>query len=147
MKYAAESEMVTIEEVVGNSEAWGMSVRPNANSMAQTVNVRAVEFIGKPGRIRDLRNCIRERVMDRLKQSSGFLSAIVLTSHKEPRQVLVLSFWQTESQATNSRWERAPEVRQMVLPMIDLCSKVHTYEAAVPNTDPSQSKTAERVAW
>lgn len=147
MKYAVESEMVTIEEVVGNSNVWGMNVRPNANSMVQTLNVRAVEFIGKPGRIRDLRTCIRDRVMEHLKQSSGFLSAIVLTSHKEPRQVLVLSFWQTESQATNSRWECAPEVRKMVLPLIDLCSRVQTYEAAVPNIPVLHLQAMERQAW
>ncbi len=111
-----------------------MNVRPNPNPAVRTLNVRAVEFIGKPGRMRDLRNCIRDRVMEHLKQSSGFLSAIVMTSHKEPRQVLVLSFWQTESQATNSRWERAAEVRTLVLPLIDVCSRVQTYEAAVPST-------------
>lgn len=139
--------MVTIEAVVGNSDGWGMNVRPNASSMSQTLNVRAVEFIGKPGRIRDLRTCIRDRVMGHLKQSSGFLSAIVMTSHKEPRQVLVLSFWETESQATNSRWERAPEVRKMVLPLIDLCSKVQTYEAAIPETTVVPLQATERQAW
>jgi hypothetical protein len=147
MKYGMESEMVTIEAVVGNSDGWGMNVRPNASSMSQTLNVRAVEFIGKPGRIRDLRTCIRDRVMGHLKQSSGFLSAIVMTSHKEPRQVLVLSFWETESQATNSRWERAPEVRNMVLPLIDLCSKVQTYEAAIPETTVVPLQATERQAW
>jgi quinol monooxygenase YgiN len=147
MKYGMESEMVTIEAVVGNSDGWGMNVRPNASSMSQTLNVRAVEFIGKPGRIRDLRTCIRDRVMGHLKQSSGFLSAIVMTSHKEPRQVLVLSFWETESQATNSRWERAPEVRKMVLPLIDLCSKVQTYEAAIPETTVVPLQATERQAW
>jgi heme-degrading monooxygenase HmoA len=72
--------------------------------------------------------------MDYLKLAHGFSSAVVLTSHKEPRLVLVLTFWQTEMQAKNNCWEHAPAVRKLVRPLIDLCSKVQTYEAAVPKS-------------
>jgi hypothetical protein len=50
-----------------------------------TLNARAVEFIAKPGRIQELRDCLRGRVMEPLKRRHGFAGAIVLTSHREPR--------------------------------------------------------------
>lgn len=126
--------MVTIEEVIGNSACWRLNLRPNGNAGFQTLNARGVEFIAKPGRIQDLRICIRDKVTDYLRVAPGFSSAVVLTSHKEPRLVLVLTFWQTEMQARTNCWEHAPVVRKLVQPLIDVCSKVQTYEAAVPTS-------------
>ena len=134
MNHRIETEMVTIEEVIGNSDGWRLNLRPNGSAGFQTLNARGVEFIANPGRIQDLRNCIRDKVTDYLRAAPGFSSAVVLTSHKEPRLVLVLTFWQTEMQARNNCWEHAPAVRKLVEPLIDVCSKVHTYEAAVPKS-------------
>jgi hypothetical protein len=146
MNHHIELEMVTIEEVIGNSDGWRLNLRPSANAAFQTLNARGVEFIAKPGRIQDLRNCIRDRVMDYLKLGSGFSSAVVLTSHKEPRLVLLLTFWQTEMQARNNCWEHAPAVRKLVQPLMDVCSKVQTYEAAVPKSSGMEMREIERRA-
>ena len=121
-------------------------MEPNGNSGFQTLNARGVEFIAKPGRTQDLRNSIRDRVMDYLRVANGFSSAVVLTSHKEPRLVLVLTFWKTETQARNNCWEHAPAVRKMVQPLIDVCSKVQTYEAAVPKSSRMMMRETERRA-
>jgi hypothetical protein len=134
MNHPIESEMITIEEVIGNSDGWRLNLEPHGNSGFQALNARGVEFIAKPGRIQDLRSCILEKVMDYLRVSHGFSSAVVLTSHKEPRLVLVLTFWKTEMQARNNCWEHAPAVRKMVQPLIDVCSNVQTYEAAIPKS-------------
>jgi hypothetical protein len=125
-------EMVTIEEVACNSEGWRPALDSNGNSGFLTLNARAVEFIAKPGRIRDLRVCMSEKVMEFLKLQRGFSSAIVLTSHKEPRLILVLTFWKTEREATGTHWENTQAVRKMLGPLIDVCTKVQTYEAALP---------------
>jgi hypothetical protein len=143
MNHAIDSEMITIEEVIGNSDGWRLNLEPNANSGFQTLNARGVEFIAKPGGIQDLRNCILDKVMDYLKLGNGFSSAVVLTSHKEPRLVLVLTFWKTETQARNNCWEHAPAVRKMVQPLIDVCSKVQTYEAAIPKSSGMQMREIE----
>lgn len=132
MNQRNESEMVTIEEVTCNSEEWSPHLEPNGNMGFLTLNARAVEFIAKPGRIRSLRGCIRERVMEFLKLQRGFSSAIILTSHKEPRLVLVITFWNTEKQATGNCWETAPALRKVLGSLVDVCTKVQTYEAAVP---------------
>ncbi len=97
-----------------------------------TLNVRAVEFIAKPHKMGELQECMRGRISEFLGNLAGFSGALVLTSHKEPRLILVLSFWNTEGHATQNRWEDSRVVRQMVSPLIDVCSRVHTYEAAVP---------------
>jgi hypothetical protein len=140
MNHPMESEMVTIEEVVDNSKVWRSKWESNGDARFQTLNARGVEFIAKPGKIQDLRNCIRDRVLEHLKLATGFSSAIVLTSHKEQRLVLVLTFWTTETQARNNCWEHAPAVRQAVQPLIDVCSRVQTYEVAVPKLSAAEMR-------
>jgi hypothetical protein len=137
-------EMVTIEEVIANSDGWRLDLRSSSDAGFHRLNARGVEFIAKPGRMQDLRNCIRAKVMDYLKLAHGFSSAVVLTSHKEPRLVLVLTFWQTEMQAKNNCWEHAPVVRKLVQPLIDVCSKVQTYEAAVPQPPGMEIREIEK---
>ncbi|MGA8144116.1 MAG: hypothetical protein WB987_09540 [Candidatus Acidiferrales bacterium] len=71
--------------------------------------------------------------MDHLKKQRGFAGAIVLSSHKEPRLILVMSLWKAEKDATGNRWETSAAILKMISPLIDVCSRVHTYEAALPN--------------
>jgi len=146
MNHSIEQEMVTIDEVIGNDTEWRLNLHPHGNSGFQKVNARGVEFIAKPGMIQDLRNSIRDKVMDHLKVANGFSSAIVLTSHKEPRLVLVLTFWKTEAQARNNSWEHAPAVREILQPLIDVCSKVQTYEAAMSKSSRMTMPDIERRA-
>jgi hypothetical protein len=134
MNHSIEQEMVTIDEVIGNNTGRRLNLHPNGTSGFQTVNARGVGFIAKPGMIQDLRNSICDKVMDHLRVANGFSSAIVLTSNKEPRLVLVLTFWKTEAQARSNSWEHAPAVREMLQPLIDVCSKVQTYKAAMPKS-------------
>jgi hypothetical protein len=143
MNQQSEPEMVTIEEVTCSAEGWRRTLDANGNSRFVTLNARAVEFIAKPGMIRDLRICIRENVMAFLKLERGFSSAIVLTSHKEPRLILVLTFWKTEKTATNSHWENARAVRRMLDSLIDVCTRVHTYEAALPKLSAAELPETE----
>jgi hypothetical protein len=70
--------------------------------------------------------------MDHLKKQRGFAGVIVLSSLKEPRLILVMSFWKAEKDAGN-RWESSSAVLKMVSPLIDVCTRVHTYEAAMPS--------------
>jgi hypothetical protein len=98
------------------------------------LNARAVEFIAKPDRARDLQDCIRGPVMEFLNRQPGFSGAIVLASHKEPRLVLVLSLWETEKQAVNNRWECANIIPELVESLIDVCRRVETYEAILPQS-------------
>jgi hypothetical protein len=110
------------------------------------LNVRAVEFIAKPGVVGELRNCLRGKVLELLRRRTGFAGAILLASHKEPRLVMVLSFWNTEKEATETRWEDSRNIRQTVAPLIDVCSRVHTYEAAIPAAPKAAGARAELLA-
>jgi hypothetical protein len=143
MNQQSDPEMMTIEEVTCNSEGWRPTLASEGKSRFITLNARAVEFIAKPGRIRELRICIRENVLEFLKLQHGFSSAMVLTSHKEPRLILVLTFWKTEKAATNSHWENARAVRKMLDSLIDVCTRVHTYEAALPKLSAAESPETE----
>jgi heme-degrading monooxygenase HmoA len=98
------------------------------------LNARAVEFVAKPGREQHLRNCMRREVAEILKWQPGFAGIFVLTSHKEPRLIRVLSLWDTAPQATENHWEDSPAVRKLVAALVDVRVKVHTYEAELPES-------------
>lgn len=135
MSQHLEMELEVIEGTNGNSKPLRASAALQTHSTLGyvTLDARAVEFIARPGKERELRECIRGKVIDSLRKRDGFAGACVLTSHKEPRLILVLSFWKTEQDATDIRWEETPGVRRLISPLADVCRKVHTYEAALPD--------------
>jgi heme-degrading monooxygenase HmoA len=110
---------------------------------AANLNARAVEFVAKPGREQQLRNCMRREVAEILKRQSGFAGIFVLTSHKEPRLIRVLSLWDTAPQSTENRWEDSPAVRKLVAALIDVRVKVHTYEAELPESVETTTRARE----
>lgn len=110
---------------------------------AANLNARAVEFIAKAGREQHLRNCMRREVAELLRRKTGFAGIFVLTSHKEPRLIRVLSLWDTEPQATENHWEDSPAVRKLVAALIDVRVKVHTYEAELPESAEAAPRTDE----
>ena len=116
------------------------------NTEADTLNARAVEFVAKPGREQHLRNCMRREVADILKQQPGFAGIFVMTSHKEPRLIRVLSLWDTETQATENHWEDSPPVRKLVSALVDVRVKVQTYEAEMPESADAAPKTAKEMS-
>src|SRR5215469_2057303 len=70
-----------------------------------TAHVRVVEFIAKPGRNFDLRKCIARDVLPFLALQPGFKNSLMLTPHREPRLVLVFSFWEKELDSRENQWE------------------------------------------
>ena len=133
MRQPAETESVQIESVVCNFNPWEATpLAPNGNLGVRTLHARSVELIAQPGKIRELAGCARGSLMDHLKKQRGFGGVIVLNSLKEPRLILVMSFWKAEKDA-ETRWESSAAVLQMVSPLIDVCTRVHTYEAAMPS--------------
>jgi heme-degrading monooxygenase HmoA len=133
---------------IGNPDARLAQLVLGSNQSRETANLnaRAVEFIAKAGREQHLRNCMRREVAEFLKQQTGFAGIFVLTSHKEPRLIRVLSLWDTEPQATENRWEDSPVVRKLVAALIDVRVKVHTYEAELPESAETSSRTSEMSA-
>ena len=107
---------------------------PNQDTEVANLNARAVEFVAKPGREQHLRNCMRREVAEILKWQPGFAGIFVLTSHKEPRLIRVLSLWDTAPQATENHWEDSAAVRKLVAALVDVRVKVHTYEAEMPES-------------
>lgn len=143
MKHPIETAFVQIENVGCNSTPWEAtaSLAPNSASGIQTLHARSVELVAQPGKIRELGNCVRGALMEYLKKQRGFAGVIVLSSVKEPRLVLVMSFWKAEKDASN-RWESSAVILKMVTPLIDVCTRVHTYQAAMPGFPDTQLKIA-----
>jgi hypothetical protein len=98
-----------------------------------TWNVRSLGFISKPGQIQELKTCIEGPLIDCLRQVPGFAGAMVLHAQREWRNLLVLTFWEAESQAAdNYCWEEFSAVRKLLSPLIDVCTKVQTFQATLP---------------
>ncbi|MGH9756745.1 MAG: antibiotic biosynthesis monooxygenase family protein [Candidatus Acidiferrales bacterium] len=93
------------------------------------MNARTVEFIAKAGKEDELRKRFTGGVLELLKRKEGFAGLFVLSSHKEPRRHLVLTFWKTAHDAGQNQWEESAAVRRQVSSLIDVCAKVQTYEA------------------
>ena len=134
MRQPIETEFVQIENVVCNSSPWEArtALAPNDALGTQTLHARSVELVAQPGKTRELGSCVRGVLMAHLKKQRGFAGVIVLSSVKEPRLILVMSFWKSEKDAGN-RWESSAAVLKMVSPLIDVCTRVHTYQAAMPS--------------
>jgi hypothetical protein len=141
-----------------NLEMIGIRAHNSGSSKAETIlesrtstflalNARAVEFIAKPDKIQDLRDCLRGAVAASLNDQAGFSGSLLLSSHQEPRLVLVLSFWRTAEQALDNGWENTFDVRRSVSPFVDVCSKVHTYEVTLPKLSKMAATQAEMQVW
>jgi hypothetical protein len=101
-------------------------------TVRMTRNVRSVGFISKPGQTQELKTCLEGPLIDRLRQAPGFAGAMVLHAQKESRNLWLLTFWDAENQAANNCWEEFPAVRKLLSPLIDVCTKVQTFQATVP---------------
>ena len=145
MSSHAYLELDAPAKLLGNSEPRLTRLFRGSNQDTEAVNLnaRAVEFIAKPGREQHLRNCMRREVAALLGRQTGFAGILVLTSHKEPRLIRVLSLWDTAPQATENHWEDSPAVRKLVAPLIDVRVKVHTYEAELPESAETTPRARE----
>ena len=145
MSSHAYLELDAPAKLLGNSEPRLTRLFRGSNQDTEAVNLnaRAVEFVAKPGREQHLRNCLRREVATLLGRQTGFAGIFVLTSHKEPRLIRVLSLWDTAPQATENHWEDSPAVRKLVAPLIDVRVKVHTYEAELPESAETTPRARE----
>lgn len=129
-----ESATDVREDLQGQDNSWTArsALESFVHAGTSKLNARAVEFIAKPGKAGELQERIREDVLEALRKRAGFSGTMVLTSQKETRLVLVISFWSTERAAEENHWEDSRVVRHTVYPLIDVCARVHTYSAAIP---------------
>jgi len=134
--------VTTMERLYRAPFPWESQEAKGAFDMT-TAHARVVEFIAKPGKNFDLRKCIAASVLPFLGQQPGFKNSFVLTPHREPRLVLVFSFWESELDSRETQWESAAEIQRAVLPLVDSFSRVRTYQAAFP--DSTETKTGSAV--
>jgi hypothetical protein len=100
--------------------------KPPANAM---LNARVVEFIAKPGKVELLEEYVRGPILEFLNRQKGFAGALILNSHQEQRLILVVSLWTTRKLSEETCWEKSRVVRQTAGFLIDVCSRVQTYQA------------------
>ena len=108
---------------------------PDSGAMIGAANIRSVGFIAKPDKANDVTTCMRGPLVKLLRQAPGFAGALVLRSHHERRSVMLLTFWETERQATHTCWEEFLSVRRLLSPLVDVCSRVQTFQGTFPDAN------------
>lgn len=129
-----DGDVATFEDLLRGISPWRAGTKSEGTGGFEMpiLNARAVEFIAKPGKNADLRNRIGMSVLNFLERQLGFKGSFVLTPHREPRLVLVFSFWETEIDSRENQWECANEIQRAVAPLVDSFSRVRTYQATFP---------------
>jgi hypothetical protein len=136
-----EGNITTMEQLFRTPFPWESPQGEGAMDIS-TAHARVVEFIAKPGENLELQKCITSSVLPFLEKQSGFKRSFVLTPHREPRLVLVFSFWEEELDARENQWESAPEIHRAVLPLVDSFSRVRTYQAMFPEVCQTKAEPA-----
>src|SRR6266436_6019900 len=80
---------------------------PSEDTAAAKLNARVVEFIAKPEKTDELRGLLCQAVTPLLQDRTGFIRAMVLTKHGEPRSVVMITFWSTEEGTVRDPWEES----------------------------------------
>jgi hypothetical protein len=138
----ADSSQIRLTDALLESERFAHG----RDAVPMTSHVRSVGFIAKPGQIQELKTCIEGPLIEVLRQTPGFAGAMVLHAQKESRSLLLLTFWEEEGQAANNCWEEFPAVRKLLSPLIDVCTKVQTFQATLPQlTEPCRQGKAATV--
>lgn len=115
----------------GSPASCGDMKLPRTDQGKLGLDVRAVEFIARPGMSSRLRATIDGFLLSFLAQQFGFAGTILLTAHREPRRILVLSFWRPDQNCSANRWELADDVQEVLGPLIDAFSRVQTFQADI----------------
>jgi hypothetical protein len=106
-------------------------------------NIRAVGFIAKPEVANELARCLEGPLVTLLREMPGFQGAVILHSHKEWRNVTVLTLWKTENQAMQTCWEDLTKVCDLVYPLVDVCTRVQTFQGTFAQACGADCEDAE----
>jgi hypothetical protein len=100
---------------------------PFEDAVAIKLHARVVEFVAKPEKTNELRALLYNAVTPLLRDRTGFVRSIVLTTLEEQRRVVVITLWSTEERTVRDTWEETPLVRELLLPLIDAWSRTRSY--------------------
>jgi len=102
-------------------------MHPFKDAGAIKLHARAVEFIAKPEKTDELRGVLCKVLTPLLRDRTGFIRSIALTTHEEQRRVVLITFWSTEERTVCDPWEETPLVRELLSPLIDVWSRTRNY--------------------
>jgi hypothetical protein len=118
---------------------------PFEDPEATKLNARVVEVIAKPEKTDELRSLLCHAVIPLLRDRTGFVRSIVLTTHEELRRVMVVTFWSTEERSMCDLWEETPLVRELLSPLIDVWSRTRTCKVDVTEATESGWSVVTRL--
>jgi heme-degrading monooxygenase HmoA len=116
------------------------NLQPVEPPVAIKLHARVVEFIAKPEKTDELRGLLRQAVTPLLRDRSGFIRSVVLTTHEEQRRVVVITFWSTEEHTVRDPWEETPRARELFSPLIDALSRTRTCRVDVTEATEARSQ-------
>jgi hypothetical protein len=105
---------------------------------------RIVNFLGRPGQTRQLKDLLRTRVLPTLRVQPGFVDEITLFSDTEPDRVLTLDFWKTRGDAERFSEEVYPRVKELLYASLFTDPVVSTFNV---ETSVACKMAIGRAAW
>ncbi len=88
---------------------------------------RVVEVITKPGKSHELASTIHEKIIPILRQQSGFLDEMVLTSDMEPNLIMAISYWKNKDDAERYERENFGKVTEILSNFLETKPVVRTF--------------------
>ncbi len=101
---------------------------PFEDALSIKLHARVAEFIAKPEKTDELRGLLSKVVTPLLRDRTGFIRSIVLTTYEEQRRVVLITFWSTEECTVCDPWEETPLVRELLSPLIDVWLRTRSYK-------------------
>jgi antibiotic biosynthesis monooxygenase len=101
---------------------------------------RVVELVAKPEKTDELRGLLCKAVTPLLRDRTGFIRSIVMTTHEEQRRVVVITFWSTDEGTVRDPLEETPLVRELLSPLIDAWSKTRSYKVDLTEATEARSQ-------
>ncbi len=103
---------------------------------------RVLEARTKTGKTRQFTTAFRQKILPILRKESGFIAEITLVSTSDPERVLVLSFWQTEADATRFNVEQYPTTAEALRPILESIPRMETFEVDTSTYKIDEGKVA-----
>jgi quinol monooxygenase YgiN len=104
----------------------GTTCRPHAQieqlilckGTGDAMYARIIQFTAKPGQGVNLLQDMRDRDLPMLKQQSGFIDFVVLSSETEPNQFVGISIWKSKEDAMKAIAGQGQQVLQSIRPLL-----------------------------
>ena len=106
---------------------------------------RVLELIARPGKSEAVCDAIEFEVRPRLRAMPGFMELVTLISEGEPRLIVLMTVWRSESAATRYAKDLCPHILELLQPYLALPFPKSSFQFAQDCGNAGGSTTAKSI--